>query len=363
VEQHFPPHFSGRREQVGAGDHTPRYCTEHITSAVVRSSSSVTHRATEMTDPPPAAVNPRQKLLGTSKKGRKRTRPKGAAAVLCDLKPAQVCFQCAYAEGSGCTEGTDGSDRGYSGAYHAAGQLRGSRTFDYSHWEQYCPTHWRLIMGNSESSSVQSSAAAAAAAAAGTGGASTSGATLPPPVSGAASSASTAATAVARTTTGAGARHNGDGALADLALWPSASFPDPSGKAIQLQRLSQLYFDGKPTPTNSDADAPPSLEPRVQRHENLPEKEVTAAVKAVVLQLRDGMPMPGEGGGLNPPKKWKGIWKERSEWPGACIDLGDPAVRARGCKRGEEWTAASKQLARKHHLVTGKVVLLLPEVK
>ena len=341
--------------------------------------SSVTHRATKMTDPHPAAASadapaaaaataatPRKRLLGTGKKRRRtRPRPEGAAAALCELKPAQVCFKCAYAAGSGCTEGTDGSDRGYRGAYHAAGRLRGSRTFDFNHWEQYCQTHWRLIMGNSESSSVQPSAAGAAAA--GTGDAPTSAGTVLSSGLGAEAAAAApaaAAAAAASTAIGAGAAHNGEAAVANLGRRHPAAFPDPSGTDAQLHRLSQLYFGGKPTPTNEDADAAPSLEKRKQRHTNLKDKAVTEAVNAVVLPLRDGIPLLRKNGELDiSKKKQKGVWLEdRSKWPGAYMKLEDPGIRAERCKGAGGWTAASKELARKHHLVSGTVVLLHPEV-
>ena len=58
-------------------------------------------------------------------------RKPGTVASLYPLKPAAKYFKCPYAKGSGCTEGTDGTDRGYSGAWHASGQPRASRTYDH----------------------------------------------------------------------------------------------------------------------------------------------------------------------------------------------------------------------------------------
>ena len=343
--------------------------------------------ATEMTDPlnvaasvtgPAAATNataPRRRLLGTEKKGRKRKPPEHA--VLCDLKPAGVYFKCAYAEGSGCTEGTDGSDRGYSGAYHAAGQLRGSRTVDYTHWDQYCQTHWRVIMGNTSSGDrvVRPSAAAAgmgcAAASRATspsswvGEATAPAATAPAaaPAAPAAPATPASAPAPAAATGAAGVALLGERAVVGRGQRHPAGLPDPTGEEVQKLRLSQLYFHGNPTPTMEDADAPRKLAARKQRHTELTEPEVRKAVNAIVSQLKEGMPMPGNDGALSDRAGWGSAWKDPLSWPSAYMELGEAANRARKCKGPGAWTEASKELARKHHLVCGTVVFLLPEVR
>ncbi|CAN0256206.1 unnamed protein product, partial [Scytosiphon promiscuus] len=326
-----------------------------------------------------AAAAPRRQLLGTTKTRRRRSKP-----IVHGLAPAKQAFKCAFAERSGCTEGTDGSDRGYSGAYHAVGQPRAARTFDFNHWEQFCGKHWNTIMGNSESSGT---------AAGGGGSGSGSGSSRQPGVSaddgaaaGSAGGAVSTGTAVDGVTRGgsvgnampagtmpgaAAARTIGRVVTAAAAVAAGgrsgtiagdAGFPNPSGPAVQKERLSRFFFNGARCPTMNDPDAPRKLEPRVQRHEDLTPAYVRAAVKAVVLPLCKGMPIPQRDGSLSDPRKWEGLWKNPASWPGPYIHLEDPGVRAERCKESGGWTPESKELARQHHLVTGTVVLLMPEV-
>ena len=102
----------------------------------------------------------------TSQHEKKVGRTTGTFATLYGLKPALQYFKCAYGKGSGCTVGTDGNNRDDSGPWHAAGQPRGSRTFDHNRFEQYCKVHWPAIMNESSSggSGVVTPAPAASAA-------------------------------------------------------------------------------------------------------------------------------------------------------------------------------------------------------
>ena len=128
------------------------------------------------------------------------------------------------------------------------------------------------------------------------------------------------------------------------------------GEEVQLQRLSALFFDGRPEPTKDDADFPRRLTPREQRHTNLTEQEVKSAVMQVLQPLRETIPTPTKNGGLKSAKgKGPAVAAAR-------IQLEESSARARRCKGSGAWTSESKELARVHHLVTGSVVFLMPEV-
>jgi len=176
----------------------------------------------------------------------------------------------------------------------------------------------------------------------------------------AAAAAAAAVTGVCEGTGGAAGACGRDADTRQGTVVPA--FPVPGGPEVQLQRLSQIFFMGQPRPTNEDSDAPPMLQRRHQRHKELTDKEVKAAVVAVANEIKTGMPMPAKDGTLKPPETWAGIWKDKSTWPGAYVRLEDSDTRAMRCKGDKEWTEESKEFARMHHLVTGTVVFVMPEV-
>lgn len=221
-------------------------------------------------------------------------------------------------------------------------------------------------MNDSSSSGVVHTTAAAAEGVGASGSTAVGAASVGASSLGAAAAAAAAAGAGEGRAAAAAARHghSGEGTGVDLGRRVPA-FPDPKGKEVQLQRLSKLFFGGKAAPTNDGPDfSRRKVTPREQRHTELTDAAVKAAVNEVVQRLRDEIPLPTKDGRLKTPKAKKGgtLNSGGGGLPGAYITLEDSSVRARRCKGPGGWTAASKALARAHHLVTGTLVFLRPEV-